>query len=283
MMAAVVTIVERLAADGLKLFRLRSAVPLLLLPVAVLALPESQRVEIALGSGNAVALQWIALSIALAGALLRCATVAFAPDGTSSRDTHALRAPILNTTGPYSLVRHPLYLGSFLMWLGVAMAIRVWWLVLIVSLSYWLVRRALDCCGGKVPDRAVRSAVCPVGRGDTGLSPATLRVAIVRRTVSVDARSQRAQWRVGCGRGRVDVPVAWRHVALRRASVGKLTLRSKLAARGHHSTVGGKHYYPARIVVAPPSSADRERRATPFKAALTGRQGRPFHPVFRDP
>ena len=61
-----------------------------------------------------------------------------APDGTSSRDTRALRAPSLNTTGMYSIVRHPLYLGAGLMWIGIAMSLRVWWLVAIVALAYWL-------------------------------------------------------------------------------------------------------------------------------------------------
>ena len=69
---------------------------------------------------------------------MRCAAVAFAPDGTSSRDTRALRAPTLNTTGMYSIVRHPLYLGAGLMWVGIAMSLGVWWLVAIVAMAYWL-------------------------------------------------------------------------------------------------------------------------------------------------
>lgn len=110
----------------------------MLLPPLVLALPESGRVEEALGASTDRMIGWAALVVAFAGLVLRCVTVASAPEGTSSRDTRALRAPSLNTTGVYSLVRHPLYLGAGLMWVGVAMSLRVWWFVLIVALAYWL-------------------------------------------------------------------------------------------------------------------------------------------------
>jgi len=125
-------------ANGHRLFKSRSLVPLALLPVVVLALPESARVAARLGDSGSLDVQWLAMSIAFAGLLVRCAAVSYAPDGTSSRDTRALRAPLLNTTGMYSIVRHPLYLGAGLMWVGIAMSLRVWWLVVIVALAYWI-------------------------------------------------------------------------------------------------------------------------------------------------
>lgn len=129
---------ERLSSQGRRLFASRSVVPLVLLPVVFLALPESWRVEAWLGPSWTLVVQWLALSVAFAGVAVRCTAVGFAPDGTSSRDTHRLRAPALNSTGMYSIVRHPLYLGSGLMWVGAAMSLRVWWLVVIVALVYWL-------------------------------------------------------------------------------------------------------------------------------------------------
>lgn len=110
----------------------------MILPVLALALPEGARVEGALGESRSLIVEWLAVAVALSGLALRCLTVAFAPEGTSSRDTRALRAPSLNTTGMYSLVRHPLYLGAGLMWVGVAMSLRVWWFALLVALAYWL-------------------------------------------------------------------------------------------------------------------------------------------------
>ncbi|MFA5907825.1 MAG: isoprenylcysteine carboxylmethyltransferase family protein [Vicinamibacterales bacterium] len=129
---------ERLSSQGRRLFASRSVVPLVLLPVVLLAMPESWRVEAWLGPTWTLVVQWLALSVAFAGVAVRCTAVGFAPDGTSSRDTHRLRAPALNSTGMYSIVRHPLYLGSGLMWVGAAMSLRVWWLVVIVALVYWL-------------------------------------------------------------------------------------------------------------------------------------------------
>ena len=43
-----------------------------------------------------------------------------------------------NRSGLYSVVRHPLYLGNYLMWLGLTLIPRVWWCPLIVSLLFWL-------------------------------------------------------------------------------------------------------------------------------------------------
>ncbi len=133
-----VKVAEQMLADGRRLFQTRSLVPLALTPIVVLALPDSSAVAERLGDAGCQAVQWLSLSVALLGMLVRCGTVAFAPDGTSSRDTRALKAPALNTTGLYSIVRHPLYLGAGLMWLGVAMSLRVWWLVVIVAIVYWL-------------------------------------------------------------------------------------------------------------------------------------------------
>jgi protein-S-isoprenylcysteine O-methyltransferase Ste14 len=133
-----VTLAERLREDGRRLFASRAVIPLIILPLLVLALPESWRAEEALGERGSAIVEWLALAVAFAGLAVRTVTVAFAPEGTSSRDTRAFRAPSLNTTGMYSLVRHPLYLGSGLMWVGVVMSLRVWWFALLVALVYGL-------------------------------------------------------------------------------------------------------------------------------------------------
>lgn len=129
---------ERLVVQGRRLFASRSVVPLVLLPVVLLALAESWQMEAWLGTIWVLVVQWLALAVVVVGVAVRCAAVGFAPDGTSSRDTHRLRAPSLNCTGMYSVVRHPLYLGNALMWVGTATSLRVWWLVMIVALVYWL-------------------------------------------------------------------------------------------------------------------------------------------------
>jgi hypothetical protein len=69
---------------------------------------------------------------------IRWATIAFVPPGTSGRNTLSQRADQLNTTGMYSLVRNPLYLGNFIAMLGVLICIKVWWIIAIFALCYWL-------------------------------------------------------------------------------------------------------------------------------------------------
>ena len=69
---------------------------------------------------------WISLGIASAGALVRVFTSGFAALGTSGRAKVAAEASELNTTGPYSLVRNPLYLGRILNFTGLAMLSGSW-------------------------------------------------------------------------------------------------------------------------------------------------------------
>ena len=80
----------------------------------------------------------LCLTISLSGLVIRILTVGYVPEGTSGRNTKRQKACVLNTTGMYSLLRHPLYLGNFLVWLGISMFARFWWLTLIMVLSFWL-------------------------------------------------------------------------------------------------------------------------------------------------
>jgi protein-S-isoprenylcysteine O-methyltransferase Ste14 len=69
---------------------------------------------------------WLALGVASAGALVRVVTSGFAALGTSGRAKVAAEAAELNTTGPYSLVRNPLYVGRILNFTGIAMLTGSW-------------------------------------------------------------------------------------------------------------------------------------------------------------
>jgi protein-S-isoprenylcysteine O-methyltransferase Ste14 len=70
------------------------------------------------------------------GLVVRCITIGCAPGQTSGRNTTGQVAAQLNTTGIYSAVRHPLYLGNFLIGLGVCLAPFVWWLPVIYCLLF---------------------------------------------------------------------------------------------------------------------------------------------------
>lgn len=127
---------EEFEAAGTWLFRRRGYLPLLLFPMLLVAAAGSGATPDALTAGPA----WVALclGVALAGLALRVATVGFVPKDTSQRNRGRPQAEALNTTGLYSVVRHPLYLGNYLMWLGVALFPRAWWAPVIVSLVFWL-------------------------------------------------------------------------------------------------------------------------------------------------
>jgi protein-S-isoprenylcysteine O-methyltransferase Ste14 len=126
---------EEFEATGRWLFRRRGYLPLLLFPMLLLAAGTTS----APAGGALDALgEALCAALALSGLALRVATVGFVPKDTSQRNRSRPQAVALNTTGLYSVVRHPLYVGNYLMWLGVALFPRVWWAPVIVSLVFWL-------------------------------------------------------------------------------------------------------------------------------------------------
>jgi protein-S-isoprenylcysteine O-methyltransferase Ste14 len=129
---------DRLARDGNFLFRWRSYVPLLLLPLILLALPEAERIAALIGPEAEHFVFYLAMLVSFAGLAMRWVTIAFVPPGTSGRNTLSQRADQLNTTGMYSILRNPLYVGNFIAMLGVLICIKVWWVIAIFALCYWL-------------------------------------------------------------------------------------------------------------------------------------------------
>jgi protein-S-isoprenylcysteine O-methyltransferase Ste14 len=127
---------EEFEAAGNWLFRRRGYLPVLLVPMLLFAAGSRRdaATQTTLGAGW----QALCVSLALAGFALRGATVGFVPKDTSQRNRGRPQAEALNTTGLYSVVRHPLYLGNYLMWLGVALLPGAWWAPVIASLVFWL-------------------------------------------------------------------------------------------------------------------------------------------------
>jgi protein-S-isoprenylcysteine O-methyltransferase Ste14 len=108
-------------------------VPLLFLPAYALAFVAYRPPF----EGPAANLAWqlFAVAVSLAGLAIRVKVVGHAPTGTSGRNQAAQRAESLTTAGMYSVVRHPLYLGNALLFLGVSLLPGVWYLPVIVALG----------------------------------------------------------------------------------------------------------------------------------------------------
>jgi protein-S-isoprenylcysteine O-methyltransferase Ste14 len=78
------------------------------------------------------------LFVATLGLALRAWVVGHTPKDTSGRNAREQRAARLNTTGLYSVVRHPLYVGNFLIYLGTVAFTHDLWPALVCLLAFWL-------------------------------------------------------------------------------------------------------------------------------------------------
>jgi protein-S-isoprenylcysteine O-methyltransferase Ste14 len=125
---------EEFTRTGNWLFRWRSYLPVVLLVVVMIAMFTARK--------DMIQNQWpwslLCLFISALGEAIRIFVVGYSADNTSGRNTKKQIADVLNTTGAYSLIRHPLYFANFLMWLGLGLFTRMWWINVVFSLCYWL-------------------------------------------------------------------------------------------------------------------------------------------------
>lgn len=120
---------EEFKVQGDFLFKNRSYLPLIILVIGLSVYIYTEYHEItARETWFSENFEFICLAVSLLGLLIRILTVGHTPKNTSGRNTKVGQvADELNTTGIYSVVRHPLYLGNFFMWLGVAMLTENTW------------------------------------------------------------------------------------------------------------------------------------------------------------
>lgn len=129
---------REMVQQGARLFRWRSYLPLALLPVGLAAIWESGDFDRWFGESGEELWVVLCLVIAMTGQAIRTYAVGHVPPGTSGRNTHEQRAVRLNTTGLYSVCRHPLYLANFIAFAGILMAVQIWWFVILGVLAFWI-------------------------------------------------------------------------------------------------------------------------------------------------
>jgi protein-S-isoprenylcysteine O-methyltransferase Ste14 len=128
-------LVHEFESTGNWLFKRRSWLPVILIAGAIILMYLGNKTVILFN----VCEELIFLSVSMSGQVIRIITVGYTPRNTSGRNTvNGQLADELNTGGIYSIVRHPLYLGNFFMWLGPVLFLRNWWFTVVFCLVYWL-------------------------------------------------------------------------------------------------------------------------------------------------
>ena len=115
-----------LAQSGKRLFFVRGTYIYIIIATAVLIAWCSRDLGPFADAGADRLWFWVSLGVASLGAIVRVFTSGWAALGTSGRAKVAAEASELNTTGPYSLVRNPLYVGRILNFTGIAMLSGSW-------------------------------------------------------------------------------------------------------------------------------------------------------------
>ena len=126
------TLINELEATGNWLFKYRSYLPLIIIPFLIFCTLTPH------GASIHKTLLYTGLTISYIGECIRIYTIAYVPAGTSGRNTKQQLATSLNMHGIYSTVRHPLYLGNFLIYLGPFIFTGNIYGIIIFILIFWI-------------------------------------------------------------------------------------------------------------------------------------------------
>lgn len=125
---------KKLEQIGDVFFRYRSYIPLILIAFLFLKINSLRYASYAY-FGNLI-YEFFCFFISMLGIFIRIYTVGYCKAGTSGRNTKGQYAKNLNSDGIYSVVRNPLYLANFFIFLGVSMLAHSIELIAINTLAF---------------------------------------------------------------------------------------------------------------------------------------------------
>lgn len=132
-------LLEEFEKQGNYLFKYRGILPLVILMAGLGAYIQTELKSAGFQDPDLQELyRFFCLFVCFIGFGIRIYTVGHTAKNTSGRNTENQLADELNTSGIYSIVRHPLYLGNFFIWMGVALLTENVWFTGLFIFLYWV-------------------------------------------------------------------------------------------------------------------------------------------------
>ena len=132
------SIKKSLEASGNFLFKYRGHIPLIVFLLSVPVAFFTPYHTYSSFKGLDEIILFVSLFFISLGHFIRARTIGRRSIQTSGRNRSHQVAKVLTKTGWYSLLRHPLYFGNYLIWLGLAIFLSNFWFVIILSLVFWI-------------------------------------------------------------------------------------------------------------------------------------------------
>jgi protein-S-isoprenylcysteine O-methyltransferase Ste14 len=133
------TLKREMVTQGNFLFRYRSYLPVIILLIGIILYVEKEMTTLFRDSDSKAWYELFCFAICMFGLFIRSYTLGYVAERTSGRNTtEGQVADTVNTTGMYSMVRHPLYVGNFFMWLGIAAFTMNFWFLIAFIFMYWV-------------------------------------------------------------------------------------------------------------------------------------------------